>query len=179
MASGRQCGNFALKALWKELYSVCIPAMSIKTQALNEKVAAAAQKKILCVEDKAPLADVLKSMRQGHAHCALVVKGKKLVGIFTERDYLMKVAATAKLSRPVSEFMTADPITIRLDDPIGQAVEIMQEHGVRNLPLADKAGRPVALLTVSGLIAYLADHFPAAVVNRPPDARVTEHVEGA
>ena len=158
---------------------IYIPDMSIKTEALSEKVAAAAQHKLLCVEDKSSLADVLKGMRQGHVHCALVVKGKKLVGIFTERDYLMKVAATAKLSRPVAEFMTAKPITVRLDDPIGRAVEIMQEHGVRNLPLVDKAGRPAALLTVSGLIAYLADHFPAAVVNRPPDTRVTEHVEGA
>ncbi len=153
--------------------------MSIKTKALSENVAAAAQDRILCVEDASPLSDVLKAMRRDRVHCALVVKGRKLVGIFTERDYVMKVAGTAKLSQPVSEFMTHDPMTVRRNDPIGRAVELMDERGVRNLPLVDQSGRPVALLTVSGLIAYLADHFPAAVVNRPPDARVTEHSEGA
>ena len=154
--------------------------MSVKTKALGEKLSTIAREKPLCVSESAAVSDVIALMRREHSHCALVIKGRRLAGIFTERDYLMKVFSQADPSDKVGLFMTPEPIVGRIDETIGEAVEVMNEKGVRNLPLTDEEGVPASLATVGGLIRYLADHFPVAVVNRPPDPhRIGTEMEGA
>ena len=40
-------------------------------------------------------------------------------------------------SRPVSEHMTPAPVRIALEADLGDAVKLMQEHGIRHLPVMD------------------------------------------
>ena len=55
-----------------------------------------------------PVEVVAAKMREEKNGCAIVVDDKKLVGIFTERDLLMKACA----GKSVKEVMTADPDSI-------------------------------------------------------------------
>lgn len=154
--------------------------MSLKTKALNEKLAYIAREKPVTVPEEASMKDVLSLMRQHAAPCVLVCRGAKLVGIFTERDYLVKAAGQAKPGEPIRQYMTPEPVTAALEQSLGEAVEVMNAKGLRHLPLVDRHGAPASLLTVNVVIQYLADHFPAAVVNRPPQPHVTsEETDGA
>lgn len=153
--------------------------MSVKTKALGEKLSHVTRTKPVTVQEEAPLGEVLALMRQKQVHCVMVCKGKKLSGVFTERDFLMK-ALGKKAFGPIKDYMTPNPVIGSLEQTVGEAVEVMNEKGLRNLPLVDEQGAPASLVTVNTIIRYLADHFPAEVLNRPPQPhRVSEETDGA
>lgn len=154
--------------------------MSIKTKALSEKLRHVIRTKPVCVQEDFPMGKALDLMREKRVHCLMVCRGPKLTGIFTDRDHLMKSLGKARTDEPMSRYMTPSPVIGSLDQTVGEAVEVMSSKGLRNLPLVDSAGTPESLVTVDTLIRYLADHFPAAVVNRPPQPHlVSDEADGA
>ena len=92
----------------------------------------------------------------------------------------MKTLGKASSSEPISRYMTPEPLTGRLEETLGEVVEVMNAKGLRNLPLVDSLGAPASLVTADTIIRYLADHFPAAVVNRPPQPHMhSDQMDGA
>jgi CBS domain-containing protein len=89
----------------------------------------------------------------------LLVTGRRgeLVGIFTERDVLCKVAGQdVDLETPVDTFMTPNPTALRPSVPIAQALHLMAvEPGYRYLPLVDDAGRPQGLLSFRRVLTFI------------------------
>jgi CBS domain-containing protein len=150
--------------------------MSQKTQVLTEPLSRVTRTAAICVPRTATIRDALSLMKQRKAPCLMVCDGTRLVGIFTERDFLLKVAGRAKGEEPIERFMTAAPLTARLEDPLGRAVEVMEGKGLRHLPIVGDDGAPASVVTVGAVIRHLASDFPAAVVNRPPEphARAAE-----
>jgi CBS domain-containing protein len=65
--------------------------------------------------------------------------------------------------------MTSDPETLRPDDRIAWALNLMHMGGYRHVPLTDEAGRPVGVVSVKDIVDFIVDLFPAAVLNLPPD----------
>ena len=127
------------------------------------------------------IAEAVALMRQNNVGCVLVCRDDRVVGIFTERDLMRKVLAAGKpLTRPVSEFMTPDPVQVHRKDPIGAVIRRMEEGGYRHLPVVDDAGRPVGVLSVKRIVHYLVEHYSPTVCNQPPDPAVVPHAaEGA
>src|SRR5262245_29881952 len=65
------------------------------------------------IEAERPVSAAVDIMRQERIGCLLVIRHSKLVGIFTERDLLVRVmAAGLPLSVPITEVMTANPVTV-------------------------------------------------------------------
>ena len=86
-------------------------------------------------------ADCWTSVQVG---CVMVVEQGKLVGIFTERDVLLKIGADAATSGPpagVAKFMTPNPQTLRLDAKIAFAVQRMDLGGFRHIPIVSAEQR--------------------------------------
>ncbi|MDE2040344.1 MAG: CBS domain-containing protein [Elusimicrobia bacterium] len=154
--------------------------MSLKTKALTEKVSRVARARPVTIAPSASIKDALLRMRERRTPCLLVCEGSRLVGVFTERDYLMKVAGRSGGKEPVRDFMTPKPVRASFDDTIGTAAEAMDSRGLRQLPLVDGEGRPASVVAVELIVQYLAENFPAAALNRPPDPRQrAEEPEGA
>src|SRR2546423_10804946 len=90
------------------------------------------------------LQEVVGVVQREHIGCMLLTAADgALCGIFTERDLLNKVAGR-KLdweSERVSSYMTRDPETLRPDDRIVWALNLMSMGGYRHVPLTDAAGR--------------------------------------
>jgi CBS domain-containing protein len=128
----------------------------------------------LVVEANSTLAAVIQRMQQEDRGTALVVEAGRLVGIFTERDVLMKIAARPlDLSQSnVSAFMTPDPVTLPADSAVAFALNRMVMEGFRHIPLVDDENRPVAEVSMRNLIEYLGDFFNRDVLNLPPDPQV-------
>lgn len=123
------------------------------------------------VAPDATIGDAVRLMRQKHVGCLLVCENNHLVGIITERDLLKRVLAVSRpLSDTVDKVMTRDPTTVFSHDSVRRAMIRMQKGGYRHLPVVNDAGHPVGVLSVKRVIHYLAEHFPAAVYNQPPDA---------
>jgi CBS domain-containing protein len=91
----------------------------------------------LLVEANSSLAGTIEAMQREDRGTVLVVDAGKLVGIFTERDVLMKVAGhPIDLTRSkVSAFMTPDPVTLPADSAF--ALNRMVLEGFRHIPLVD------------------------------------------
>ena len=119
-------------------------------------------------------------MNQKRIGALVVSDGDRIVGIFTERDALHLMAREADLDVPLEDVMTANPVSIRADTTVGEAIRSMSSGGYRRLPIVDDEGRPVGTVKTSGILHYLVEHAPEAVYNLPPTPRpVTQEREGA
>lgn len=106
-------------------------------------------------------------MRERHSGCVVVLDGDRLEGIFTERDFLCRVAGE-RLSpeeTSVGDVMTASPDTLRTGDSLTWAVNQMVVGGYRNIPIVDEDGQLVSLLSMRDVVWHLAEVF--AEVDRP------------
>jgi CBS domain-containing protein len=126
----------------------------------------------ITVRSDISLHETVQTLQREHIGCVLVTdEAGKLVGIFTERDLLSKVALHSldwKVER-VSAYMTKDPETLHPEDRIAWALKLMHIGGYRHVPLTDEAGRPVGVVSIKDIVDFIVDLFPAPVLNLPPD----------
>lgn len=100
------------------------------------------------------VASVLLKITQARAGSASVVDKKgKLVGIFTDGD-LRRHLETDKdlLRRKIKEVMTKNPLAIFKDKLAAEAMHILKERKIDEVPVVDKNYRPVGLLDVQDLL---------------------------
>ena len=91
---------------------------------------------VLCVDANTSLVDAADRMHGRRVGAVVVLEGKRLVGILTERDVLRAVA-TGQVAGTVGDAMTASPDTIGADESSGQAAALMIHGGFRHLPVVD------------------------------------------
>lgn len=83
--------------------------------------------------------DALTIMAKHDIGSVLVMSGKALLGIFTERDYARKVALQGRSSRAtaVAELMSQEVLTIAPTRTVEECMAIMTEKRVRHLPVIE------------------------------------------
>ncbi|MGZ0168477.1 MAG: KpsF/GutQ family sugar-phosphate isomerase [Planctomycetales bacterium] len=77
-----------------------------------------------------------------------------LCGVFTDSDLarLLEQHRDEQLDSPVSEVMTSNPTTLQDTTCLGDAVKMLTERKISELPIVDKAGRPVGLIDITDVI---------------------------
>ena len=117
-----------------------------------------------------PIFEAVDKMSDNGFGCILITDDGKLVGIFTERDVLMKISISdVDESRSVDEFMTKDPETLRVTHTMSDAVREMSSRGYRHLPIMDeKDNKCVGILTAKKIVKYVVEFIPEQVYNLPP-----------
>ena len=82
----------------------------------------------------------------------LVLDGETLVGIFTERDLLVRVIAAGRDpdGTRVAEVMTRSPDTIAAGAPVKEAIRRMDEFGYKHLPVME-GDRVVGVIAVEDI----------------------------
>jgi CBS domain-containing protein len=98
------------------------------------------------------LAQAATLMRQEDCGSIPVVRDGALVGIVTDRDIVVRGIAGGKdpKTTPVSEVMSADPITIGPDAEAAEAAKVMAERQVRRLPVVED-GRLIGIVVTAQL----------------------------
>ncbi len=83
-----------------------------------------------------------------------VVRNGDLVGIFTERDLLMRVVrpGVSTLNTPISKVMTKNPNVAPIEMEASEAFEFMTEKNIRHLPIVDKNGKLQGMLSIRHLM---------------------------
>ncbi len=81
------------------------------------------------------------------------------VGIVTDRDIVVEVIAKeiGPAAVTVGDIMSSKLVTVRESDEIADTLELMRAKGVRRLPVVDKQGALVGILTVDDLLDLLAE----------------------
>jgi CBS domain-containing protein len=118
----------------------------------------------LAVRPETPVGEVLKRMIAERMGCAVVTdESRRLLGIFTERDALMRLNVdAAKLAhKPISSLMTVNPATLRARDKIAYALHRMNVGGFRHIPILDDDEKLVGVISIRGILAYLTERHTA------------------
>ncbi|GAB4268571.1 MAG: hypothetical protein Kow0080_11580 [Candidatus Promineifilaceae bacterium] len=118
------------------------------------------------------VAACIEKMQQENHNVALVLDDQnKLVGIFTERDVLRKVADQPEmLAQPIDKAMTPNPVTVTPESSAADALWLMDSKHIRNLPVVSSNGAILGAMTHQSVINFLAAHYPQEILNRPPDS---------
>lgn len=113
------------------------------------------------VSDSDSVAEAAVKLASLKTGCVLVEKDRQLAGIFTERDFLVRVVGAGKDPSAVSvgEVMTPDPECVEEWTAVAYAIERMSTGGYRNIPVVTKDRRPVGVVTVFDVVDYLMDLF--------------------
>jgi len=126
--------------------------------------------------ETATIREAIGLMLERGIGAVLVVRDARVVGIFTERDVLRRVAVSGiDPTRPVKDVMTPDPEALSLDDGIAFALNRMIVGGFRNVPIVDESGAPLAVLSQREVVAYIVSLLPRRVLNLPPEPRLEAH----
>jgi diguanylate cyclase (GGDEF)-like protein len=120
-----------------------------------------------CVEAGSALAVAVASMAAMRIGAILVTRARKLVGIFTERDLLKLFSGhddqerASLLQRPISEFMTPEPICAQRGDDYNTVYMKMKTHGVRHVPVLD-GEELYGIVSMRDLIHYYQNKLETA-----------------
>jgi len=71
----------------------------------------------------------------------------RVLGIFTERDLVRVIAEGVSLDSSIAGVMTRNPVVVYEDEPVSRAVILMAERRIRHLPVINRKGLLVGMVT--------------------------------
>jgi len=101
--------------------------------------------------------DAVKAMVDANIGAVLVTENDRPAGIFTERDYLRKIAVEGRTSHDtiLRDVMTAPVIYVTPDTAVEETMALMTSKRIRHLPVVD-GGDVVAMISIRDLIDFRA-----------------------
>ena len=119
-----------------------------------------------------PIQEALELMNRHRVGAILIVDGDKLVGIFTERDFLRRAtsASAGWRTTPLREWMSPNPYTIEPSAGWEAALTSLERLRVRHLPVVEKGG-VVGIVSSRQLIGRRADYLKGTVDVRTRELR--------
>jgi CBS domain-containing protein len=113
------------------------------------------QRELFSVEEHQSVAEVARKMTDLHVGAILVFNGDQLRGVFSERDIMKRVVVERcdPESTPVGLVMSTQVATIDESATLEEAMESMQSHSCRHLPVTHN-GRVVAFLSMRDLMNF-------------------------
>jgi|SRR5688572_16891943 len=101
------------------------------------------------------LADAAQLMWENDCGVLPIIKdGRKVVGLITDRDICM--ATAMKQADPsgisVEEVMTGQVYSVNSEDDVAQALQAMQEHKIRRLPVVTAEGELEGILSMNDIV---------------------------
>jgi CBS domain-containing protein len=109
----------------------------------------------ICCTPQTTLGAAAVLMAEGRCRTLPVVQNGKTVGMVTDRDICLALAAAQALPSelPVADVMSETLYECHEDDEIGQALETMRRHHVRRLPVLDCDGALTGVLSIDDVLA--------------------------
>ena len=113
---------------------------------------------VLSVDAEETVLDAISLMSQVNIGAVLVQQDDTISGIFTERDYLQRIALESLSSQqtPVGDVMTTPVITADPDDSIQKCLETMTACHCRHLPVVED-GKLLGIVSIGDLVKKMLD----------------------
>ncbi len=132
----------------------------------------------------ATVAKAVDAMKRKRVSAVMVVskkKPKKLVGIFTERDFVNRALGVRGFGKvKLHRVMTNDPETLSAKDSVAYALNKMHAGRFRHIPVVDDQGVPAGIVSARDLIDFIVEICPEEILNLPPEPKfaVPREVDG-
>ena len=122
-------------------------------------------REVVIVQRNNTILEAAQLMRQHHVGDVVVVEergGMKVpVGIVTDRDLVVEIMAPAidQTVITVGDIMVTELATVKENAGLSETIEYMRAKGVRRVPVVDKGGGLVGILTLDDLLELLAEEL--------------------
>lgn len=121
------------------------------------------------VEATQSVLDALKVMAEAQIGAILVTENDKIIGIYTERDYLYKGELEGRSAKntKIKDVMIPQMITVTNDTTVDQCMALMKQYRIRHLPVVEND-------QLVGLVS-MRDVMLTAIENRESEIRGLEN----
>ncbi len=113
---------------------------------------------VIRIDGGATVFDAVKAMVEANVGALLVTggeHGETITGIFTERDYLRRIAVEGRRSRDtaVSEVMSSPVLAVTRETTVEEAMALMTDRRIRHAPVVDE-GALVGMISIGDLVKF-------------------------
>jgi CBS-domain-containing membrane protein len=144
---------------------------------MRAKVADVMTRKVIAVREGATFKEIAGRLRDEHVSAFPVIDDdNKVIGVVSAADLLAKEAVAAEsqnFTGPLAgllhrqelekargttagDLMTRPPVTVRPDDPVSQAAQLMYDRRVKRLPVVDSAGRLAGIVSRTDVLTMFS-----------------------
>ncbi len=111
---------------------------------------------VLTVEGSMSVFDAIKTMSEANIGALVIQDDNQPVGIFTERDYMKKIALKGRSSSTtaVADVMSSPLITVDIGESVQIAMETMTQCRCRHLVVMDKESM-AGIISLGDTVKYM------------------------
>jgi arabinose-5-phosphate isomerase len=148
----------------REQFALYHPAGSLGQKLKSVREAMRSGEQLRIAPETATIRDVFVDRRKPGRRTGavmLVDAQGRLSGLFTDSDLarLLENRREDQLDRPIAEVMTVVPKRVAPQAPLAEAIEILSQHRISELPVIDEQGRPVGLVDITDVLALMPDDW--------------------
>jgi CBS domain-containing protein len=124
--------------------------MHTLSEILSEKGGA-----VIEIDGGATVLDAVKAMVEANVGALLVTDGTEISGIFTERDYLRRIAVEGRRSRDtfVREVMSSPVICVTPETGVDETMALMSDRRIRHAPVVED-GELIGMISIGDLVKF-------------------------
>ena len=121
---------------------------------------------VFSVGPETPVLEAIRAMAEHHIGALLVMKGEKLVGMLSERDYTRKVMLRGKKSSEtkVSDIMSTNLTVTSPSEGVEECLRAMTDKRFRHLPVVD-GGKVIGVVSIGDLVKYVISCQSATIAH--------------
>jgi CBS domain-containing protein len=110
---------------------------------------------VVRIDGGAKVFEAVKAMVEADIGAVLVTEGGRPVGIFTERDYLRRIAVEGRTSHEtlVREVMSSPVIYVTPETPVDETMALMSNKRIRHLPVV-RDSDVIGMLSIRDLVDF-------------------------
>lgn len=122
------------------------------------------------IQPSASVLDAAQIMRKSDVGDVIVVEGKRLFGILTDRDIVVRALAEGRdpESTRVSEICSRELTTVQATASVGTVVRTMREKALRRLPVVEETGEVVGIVSLGDVAVGRDRHSALADISAAP-----------
>jgi len=111
--------------------------------------------------------DAVRMMDEKNVGALLVMKGNKLVGMLSERDYTRKVMLRGKKSSEtkVSDIMSSKLTVTHPNEGVEECLRAMTDKRFRHMPVLDEKDKVIGVISIGDLVKYVISCQSATIAH--------------
>ena len=112
---------------------------------------------VIRIGGDATVYEAVLAMVEANVGALLVTNGDEISGIFTERDYLRRIAVEGRRSRDtsVSEVMSSPVLVVNPGTTVDETMALMTDRRIRHAPVVED-GTLVGMISIGDLVKFIS-----------------------
>ena len=112
---------------------------------------------VIRIGGDATVYEAVLAMVEANVGALLVTEGDEISGIFTERDYLRRIAVEGRRSRDTSvrEVMSSPVLVVTPATSVDETMALMTDRRIRHVPVVEE-GALVGMISIGDLVKFIS-----------------------